>query len=138
MESTTKQNSYAKLLSQADTVVTRYDGTDATQTIYTLTDADLSSMLNGNFMVVQALPSSSSLQSGNYVNERAYFGDTNQPQPDNPPPLWLTLTLALGWLVFISNRPPKRTRFQLKKENRGWQREVGDEGGWPHRRPSAT
>jgi len=84
MESTTKQNSYAKLLSQADTVVTSYDGTDATQTIYTLTDADLSSMLNGNFMVVQALPSSSSLQSGNYVNDRAYFGDTNQPQPDNP------------------------------------------------------
>jgi len=35
-------------------------------------------------MVVQALPSSSSLQSGNYVNDRAYFGDTNQPQPDNP------------------------------------------------------
>jgi hypothetical protein len=83
MESTTKQNSYARLLSQADTVVTSYDGTDATQTIYTLADADFSSMLNGNFMVVQALPSSS-LQSGNYVNEGAYFGDTNQPQPDNP------------------------------------------------------
>ena len=45
------------MLSTATTLVSSYDGTDATSTIKVLTDKDISSMLNGNFIALQAVPS---------------------------------------------------------------------------------
>lgn len=69
MVSRADQNSYAKMLSTATTLVSSYDGTDATSTIKVLTDKDISSMLNGNFIALQAVPSDVTL---NFQNTGAY------------------------------------------------------------------
>ncbi len=62
------------MLSTASTLVSSYDGTDASSTIKVLTDKDISSMLNGNFIALQAVPSDVTL---NFQNTGAY-SETNQ------------------------------------------------------------
>tara|TARA_Y100000389_G_scaffold183941_2_gene201901 strand:+ start:3390 stop:5420 length:2031 start_codon:yes stop_codon:yes gene_type:complete len=74
MVSRANQNSYAKMLSTASTLVSSYDGTDATFTIKVLTDKDISSMINGNFIALQAVPSDVTL---NFQNTGAY-SETNE------------------------------------------------------------
>ena len=62
------------MLSTATTLVSSYDGTDATSTIKVLTDKDISSMLNGNFIALQAVPSDVTL---NFQNTGAYSEKTS-------------------------------------------------------------